>query len=51
MEPAFTLYQYVTNLGISSSLKKLCPDQQIELERGLQFNMADCILLYLPVIL
>ena len=42
-ETAFSFYQYVTNLGIISGLKKLCPDKQRELERGLQFNVPDCI--------
>ena len=42
-ETAFSFYQYVTTLRISSGLKKLCPDKQRELEGGLQFNVADCI--------
>ncbi len=37
-ETAFSFYQYVTTLRISSGLKKLCPDKQRELEEGLQFN-------------
>ena len=41
-ESAFSFYQYVTNLGISTRLKKLCPDKHRELKEGLQFNVTDC---------
>ena len=46
-ENAFSFYQYVTNFGICSVLKKLCPDKQRELERGCN-SVADCKIKIFP---